>query len=399
MGCGGYQDEGPSCRAVVMVVPTLGKRCGISDYSRSLARELTRLGLDVKLVPFEPAGLYWEGQGAPSGQALRPGTIAHFQYQYVLYDIEELRLVLGRLRRAGIPFVATVHEFSPAYQEYNRFLLGEFDGIIVHSALMRDLICGTCLGCSGSPEMHGRPRVKMVPMGCEVVPGVSREAARAHLGIAPGEFALGFFGFMLPHKGIPNLIKAFVMLKERYPRLKCFIFAPEAPYVSSRNYGAVVASEIERLGLGPRLSLVRDYLPDAVVVKNLSAMDVVVLPYEDRGVIGVSSAMRTVMSAGCPAVVTDTPFFHDLSAEVVKIKTGSPGDIAIAVSRILDNRGLREDLARKVAEFVARNSWARSAEKHLGFYRGVTRGEAARSEVTHGAVARAEAVRGAVARG
>ncbi|HHY47931.1 MAG TPA: glycosyltransferase [Firmicutes bacterium] len=377
MGCGDCRDESTPCRAVLMVVPTLGKRCGISDYSRSLARELRRLGLDVRLVTFDPLhfrGSFGPGKGSwNSGRgssSIGGGTVVHFQYQYVLYNLDELRRTIEHSRRAGMPSVVTVHEFGQAYQEYNRFLLREFDGIIVHSALMRHLVCGSYPGGPGGSgtQQGSAPRIEVVPMGCEVMPGLDRKAARARLGISPGEPALGFFGFMLPHKGISNLIRASVILKEKYPSLRCFIFAPDAPYVSSRRYGTWIESEVEKLKVGSYLRLFRDYLPETVVIDNLSAMDVVVLPYEDRGMTGVSSAARTVLAVGCPTVVTDTAFFHDLSSEVVKVKTGSPEGIAAAVSRIFDDKGLQQDLRTKMADFVARNSWARSAERHVWFY-------------------------------
>ncbi|NPV53568.1 MAG: glycosyltransferase [Firmicutes bacterium] len=350
----GYQEHRrETMMRVGMVVPSLGKRCGISEYSRALAGELENLGGYVRLIPSC-------GVEAATRIIEQELTLAHFQFEYVLYDIGLLAKTVERLAQAGVSAVATMHDFTPGLVNYNRFIIQGFPDIIVHSQqLARELLMRL--------TSRDGERVHVIPMGCPSYKLKDEQDVRAALGLGPGP-AIGFFGFMLPQKGIIELAMAFKELRRDFPEMQCFIFSSLAPYTSSKRYLAEVESEFTRLGLWEGVILRKEYLPEEEVVQLLHAMDINILPYYDRGFIGTSAAVRTLMAARKPVIATDVPFFSDLDGEIYKIRDPDPGNIVRAVKLLLGDRTLRDRLVSQAGEYVERNSWPNIARRHLKLY-------------------------------
>lgn len=341
-----------SAPRVCMVVPSWGKRCGIYSYAQVLVGELKRMGLQVEVAPFcSAAALVLLFQ-------TRTFDLVHFQYEYVLYNINELSFVAGFLRSLGVPAVLTAHDFTAGLVQHNTVVASAFSRLIVHSPQAR----AAYIGAGAAAE-----DVVVIPMGCTRYPLQDEKDVRARLGLASGP-SVGFFGFMLPHKGIIELALAVRDLRMSNPSLKCFMFSSVAPYASSRTYAARVRETFTRLGLWDGVVLKEDYLPEAEVVNFLSAMDVNVLPYRDHGFIGTSAAARTVMAAGKPMVVTDVPFFSDLGDEVYKIRFATPQDLAMAIITLLSDASLREKLMLRMQATLDRLSWSNAVRRHMAVY-------------------------------
>ncbi|MGE5592479.1 MAG: glycosyltransferase, partial [Betaproteobacteria bacterium] len=339
---------------VLMVAPSLGKPCGISDYTRALVEHLRGCGVSATVIGsgwreallplFRQAGA--GGTAPDSSQDIRGGDrgdridVVHFQYEFVLYDFNELTSTVAALRAAGVPVVATAHDFTPGLSRYNEVVARLFSRIIVHSREARDAYCGV----GADPA-----RVAVIPMGC------SRYALNGEaldIGARP---AVGFFGFCLPHKGMIELAAAAREVRRSHPGLRCFMLSSVAPYHSSRAFSAKLVETLDRSGLADCVTLIRDYLPEFEAVELLHAMDVNVLPYRDHGLIGTSAAARTVIAARRPMIVTDVPFFSDLGPEVYKIPSADPSEIAKALRRVLSDAQLRAELVRRMDEFLERN--------------------------------------------
>ncbi|MDK2930708.1 MAG: hypothetical protein PWR07_839 [Bacillota bacterium] len=367
---------------VLMVVPSWGKRCGISDYARALVEHLGDCGVEATVVPSGSGEVLLPlfrslGCNGDDGSAQRPSRdlsqnaadtgrvdIVHFQYEFVLYDINELSSAVAVLRGGGMPVVVTAHDFAPGLIRHNGLVARAFSRLIVHSHEARAAYCGM-----GADPAH----VAVIPMGCNTysfdgeVAGVGAlDEEVTGVGAKP---AVGFFGFCLPHKGMIELAMAVQEVRRTYPSLKCFMLSSVAPYHSSRTFATRLKETLSRLELSDAVTLIDDYLPEREAVRFLHAMDVNVLPYHDHGLIGTSAAARTVMAARRPMIVTDVPFFSDLGPEVYKIPSADPGEIAKALRRLLGDPALRAGLTRRMDEFLRRNDWSSVALKHAELYR------------------------------
>ncbi|MCR4402378.1 MAG: glycosyltransferase [Firmicutes bacterium] len=367
----GGGSRGPAKRRVarvLMVVPSWGKPCGISEYARALTEHLGHSGVEAVVVtsastegilPF----LRGSGSRVRDGNAGASGvTVVHFQYEFVLYNISELSSTVSALRALGVPVIATAHDFAPGLARSNEFVARAFHHLIVHSHETRAEYCRV----GADPE-----RTTVIPMGCR------KYSFDGETAIVETRPAVGFFGFCLPHKGIIELAIAVQEVRRTHPGLKCFMLSSIAPYHSSRTFAAQLDETMARLGVSDSVTIIRDYLPEPEAVRILHAMDVNVLPYRDHGLIGTSAAARTVMSAERPMIVTDVPFFSDLGGEVYKIPSAHPCEIAKGLRRLLEDPELRAELVERMGDFLKRNHWSGIALKHAELYERLAEEDAA----------------------
>lgn len=335
---------------VILVVPTWGQRCGVAEYARGLAEAL-RGRCDV-LVARSPA------EAVATAVSGRP-CVVHFQYHYVLYDIRELTAALQALRKlAGCARVATLHEFNPGLPRPNTVIIENFQAIVVHSALTSRML--TAVGAD--PR-----RVSTIPIGCPPPAPPVREETRASLAIGPSP-AVGYSGFALPHKGIVELAEAVQAVRRSYPGLRCFMFAPNAPYESSRLFLRTIAGEFNRRGLWDGVILRSEFVEEHQLVSLLAAMDINVLPYKSRHFCGSSSSFAVMMSAGRPTIVTDVPAFSGVTSEALKIPDSSCESISRAITTLLADPDLRERLSVAASRYAVSNSRERSASLHITIY-------------------------------
>lgn len=135
---------------------------------------------------------------------------------------------------------------------------------------------------------------------------ISKEEARKSIGVPPsGRYAL-FFGFIRDYKGLDLLLEAFAD-----PRLKTLnaklIVAGEF-YGDPKPY----MDQIERLGIGDRIVLKTDFIPDDQVNLYFSACDIVTQTYKTATQSGVTQIafhfekpMLVTNVGGLPEIVPD----------------------------------------------------------------------------------------------
>ncbi len=323
----------------------------MAEYTRSLAEELRRQGLTVEIATGRA--------GDVLSLVCRGGyRIAHFQFEYRLFDVMGLRYLVSQLRGRGVRVIATVHDFYPGNAAANNLMKAAFGEIIVHSARLAE-------------ELHRlgieRSRVSVIPMGCPKVDLIDEARTRESLGVGPGP-ALGFFGFALPQKGLVELAVAARVLRENvFPHLKVFAFA--APAFFGNEYVHELAGLLESSGLSHGFALRSEYLSIPEVVNYLHAMDINILPYKEVSYIGTSSAVRVLMAAEKPIVTTDIPYFDDLDGEVLKIPSPDPARIAEAVLHLMADPARREEMVSRIRRYVEDNNWAQIARRHVMLYR------------------------------
>lgn len=351
--CGG--GVAPPVR-VGMVISSLGRPCGVGECSRALVEAMARLGAEVRVIPDGP----WAALPAARGAGL---GLVHFQYEYNLMDAGALAAAIRELARAGIRSVVTVHSWSPEAEAANRVLAAAPCLFIATMPALRLAM----LRWGIAPE-----RVTVIPLGIPAHPPGPREEARARLGLGR-EPAVGFFGFFHRHKGIEKLALAARLARARHPGLRCFVFATAAPNEGSRAARAGLHGFLAAHGLEEVVAVVKEYVPEPEMVRRLHAMDVNVLPYEELAGVQASAAVRTVLAARRPTVVTDTAHFSDLGRAVCRIPDNGPDRIAEAVIRLLDEPVKARALAEEAARLAERLSWDRVARAHLDCYREIRR--------------------------
>jgi glycosyltransferase involved in cell wall biosynthesis len=189
-------------------------------------------------------------------------------------------------------------------------------------------------------------------------PGLTREAARAKLGLE-GRVLL-FFGYVRPYKGLGILLDAFGLYArdEKTARLLVVgeFYEDRGPY----------ERRVKELGLESRVSLVDRYVSDEEVADYFTAGDLLVLPYLSATQSGV---IQIAQSFGLPVVTTDV---GGLPEVVEDGKTGflvPPGNseaLAEAITKFFDG-GWAEVMRPHLKEAAARFSWDPVADAVTSF--------------------------------
>jgi glycosyltransferase involved in cell wall biosynthesis len=341
---------------VLIVCPSWGRACGVADYTRYLIEGFTNIGVHGHVVT-DVAGL----QAALAGGQF---DLVHLQHEYSLFDgvlPGILQACAGRL-----PVIATVHTVtnSPGPAVQNRYLATFCQGIIVHSVHAHNMIANA----GGVPLSL----LMVTNQGCPDYRRTFADPAvvRAELGIPTGEFAVGFFGFAFPQKGIGPLVQAlqqtgvwgFVQASDHW-------LAPGYLREVCQSVGIPVGGALDRIQAG-RVTLSNRHLPFESVGRYMHAMDMIVLPYwSEPTVASTSAAVRAALATHRAVVTTQAAPFSDLTDEVLKIPDGSIAHIRGAIERLRDDHGLRLNLAEKARQYASRNRWEMVARRHIELYR------------------------------
>lgn len=196
---------------------------------------------------------------------------------------------LTRILKRNIPVVWTIHEidnhdsFHP-YLEFlgTRFLSRRVDAIIVHGNEAKRLVAERF-------QISNPALIYVIPHGHYIESyekNISREAARASLGLSPENLVLLFFGHLRPYKGIPEMVAAFKKIDA--PNARLVIAGLPINKAMEDEIGHAVAGD-------PRIKFQPGRVHEDKVQVYMHACDLVVLPYRR---ILTSGAAVLAMSFG-----------------------------------------------------------------------------------------------------
>ena len=160
-------------------------------------------------------------------------------------------------------------------------------------------------------------------------PGPRQRAAKLD-----GKTIIASYGFLLPHKGMPELIEAFAMLAQKDPKLHLLLVNAQYPVPASAELADTCRQRIAQSDLSGRVTLITDFLPDEESLAWLGMADAIVFPYQHTQESS-SAAVRWGLSTGRPVFCTPLSIFEDVSDAV----TFLPGTDSESLSR-----GIRAEL-------------------------------------------------------
>ena len=196
-------------------------------------------------------------------------------------------------------------------------------------------------------------RTAIIPHGVLVFDSELAAARRYPVG---RPFRVGFFGRILPYKGLPLLVEAMEILVRRHRGLELHV-------IGGGNIGDLVP-RLQRLGA----HIDNRWLPESEISAALARLDLLALPYIEASQSGVIAA---ACGAALPVVVTPVGGLleqvHDRDSGIVA-KSGTPEAIAAAIECLVTDAALYERCssgARALA--VGELSWPAIADRLLAF--------------------------------
>lgn len=321
-------------------VSTFNKKCGIAAYSQHL---IDWLDLPVKvLAPFDDAPTAedadnvercWREAGPDRLDGVL-GAVDRFgldmvviQFNYGFYDFASLAGLIDALIDRGVSVIATLHSTIDPDIEPPRALaeiapaLARCDRLLVHS--VHDMNRLKPLGLVDN--------VALFPLG--ILPTSDRKHG-THVPFSRRRaITIGSYGFFLPGKGLLELIKAAVILRDR--GVPVDMIMANAAYPDHISHALIEHAWrlISDKRLNDLIDLQVEFLSDAGSLHLLSRADVIVYPYQDTNE-SASAAVRHGLATGRPVAVTPEPIFDELDDAVFRLPGMSPAAIADGIQQI-----------------------------------------------------------------
>ncbi|MFZ2629565.1 MAG: glycosyltransferase [Rugosibacter sp.] len=345
-------------------VSTWGSRCGIAAYSQHLISGFINDDLHI----FAPSGEItetddppqltrnWAMQSARLDQLIADAAARRLdalviQFNWEFFSLDALAGLLNAMQAAGIKVYIDFHNTRSAPPEFAtaaiRAALASAERLLVHT--LDDLQRLQRMGYTGNLMLFPLAVYPVQPPTAAVLQG-----RRQRLGLQ-GRQIIASYGFLMPHKGLMQLIDAMPALLAARPQLHLLMVnALYSPERSKKEHHSLI-QRIKTLGLTPHVTLQTDFLPEEESLALLKLADLVVFPYQ-QSEESSSAAVRMALAAGCPVAVTPQPIFHDAAAAVAVLPGADPASIASGITQLLagfDQPGNRAAASARATKFAA----------------------------------------------
>lgn len=350
--------------------PGITQDGGIGSYTRTLARQLVKLGHVVHVVtPGSGSTTVDESvtvhqvvlRHVPLLDRLWPGYgQCHYLAKALRQVVAQHRLELVELpnweglgihfqQQSSVPTVVRLHTSSAETQAIDelpstRLLRADVKREYQQAHRAKLLLTHSKAHQATMSAELGIPaeRITLIPHGVEVFPEFVRPAR------VEGPPRLVFLGRMEKRKGTLELLQAMPAILEKHPGTTLTLIGSDRPHCPPRQHGERrthaqwLAEEIpttvqERIRFAGRL-------PQSEVDHLLQTADVFVAPsrYESFGLIYPEAMRWGIPVIGCR--VGGVPEIIEDGVTGLLVEPASPGAIASAVTRLLDSPALREQL-------------------------------------------------------
>ena len=354
-------------------VSTYNVRCGIATYSKHLleffdtdAFEITIIADDQQAIGRESdkiVRLWSNNSGFFSRVTNYLMTNAFdavvFQYNFALYELNELLNTLTCLHDEGVNTFVTFHRTRDL--ENHRALISAQKIIGALHNCTRIFVHGID-DVNRLREFGVTGNVVLLAHGVIDRPALNAAAVASLLGLTDFGPIIGTFGFLLPGKGLTELIHGFCLLLRVYPAAHLLMINADYPTPESQEQRERCQALIRLLELEGNVSLVNEFLGIEEALFLLSACDAIVFPYR-RSEESASGAIRFGLAAGRPVLVTPLPVFSDLSGIVYQLPGTEAKDIAEGIVSLLGDENRKAEVLQRQRDWVRANSWAAQAAR------------------------------------
>ena len=320
-------------------VSTFNTRCGIATYSahllRALPDQVTVLADhsdDLQQPDDQNLRRCWvQGKEDPL-EELR-ATIARenlqtivIQFNYGFYKFAALGRLILWLKATGRQVVLMMHgtDDTPHLPENRiaglRAELALCDRLLVHS--VHDLNRLKQLGLVDTVALfpHGVPDAAPLP-----APALTPDRP----------FVLGTYGFLLPHKGYPELIDALALLRAEGRDVTLRMVNAQYPAPVSADLASALRDRVAEQGLAAYVDLCTGFLEDKDSFQRLSEADLLVFPYRPT-TESASGAVRQALAVSRPIATTPLPIFDDVAGLTVPLPGFSPTAMTAGLGQMID---------------------------------------------------------------
>lgn len=274
------------------------------------------------------------------------------------------------MKAVDVPIVTTFHTlplFPGSKRRDERLaLLTEIVGlsadVIVPTLVSRDFVIS---------KLGGNPsRVYMVHHGAPYIPylvGEEKSAAKDSLGYT-GRVVILTFGLITANKGINFALRAIKQIAARHPEALYVIAGDSHP--SKKGALDEMKAYVAEHNLEDSVTFDTRFLEEKDLIAYLQAADMLVTPYLVPEQIS-SGVLAWAIAAGQPVISTPYHYATEMLAEGrgLFVPMRSVTELASAMSVLIRNPAVRENLSRSAYEFGTHTRWADTAARCMNIYR------------------------------
>ncbi len=289
---------------------------------------------------------------------------AVFQFNFGFFRLSSLARLFERLRVLGIPVFITFHSTMDVVKPDITIRLSEITETLAHACR---LLVHSVHDLNRLKDIGLVDNVTLFPMGLPLPFTGDREAKRRSLGLE-NKTVIASFGYLLPHKGLRELIEAVALLRENVPDAHLLMLNALYPVPESAAEANALRDTIQALHLEESVSLVTDFLDETELLARLACADVIVYPYQQTQE-SASAAVKLGLSSLAPIAVTPLPIFADIATVTHRLPGMTPVEIATGLSEFFarpDRAGFRY----RQQAWVAAHAWPNLSARLDGLIRG-----------------------------
>ena len=275
------------------------------------------------------------------------------QYNFGFIEIYSLGRLIKELKNKGRNVFITFHSVKdvnkPDFKASLRWIKDELslaDRIFVHSIADMNIL----------KDFGLVENVALFPHGVDIKQADRErvEQLRKELNLK-NKKVIAAFGFLLPHKGILELIEVFAILRKKFRNIHLLLLNSLYPIPDSKSYMKECKKKIKELQIEREVTFITDFLPEEEIANYLELADVVVYPYQYTQESS-SAAVRYALSLKKPVLCTPLEIFSDVSDVAFFTEDTSVQSIAEELELLLKNpKSLKEK--QKIIE-----SWLKSVD-------------------------------------
>jgi len=329
-------------------ISSFNTRCGIAEYTHQLSHALPFDTMifanrcdEREWISKDPTNISrcWDMKDDHEHLAALAAAVDNsnvsvlvIQFNFYFFNFDALYLFIARQKQQGRLVIMTLHSTTSPAGDPSKAMtllskaLKACDRVLVHTPADLNQLKAIGVIDRASLFPHGIPTLK----------------SRAKAPIQTNHrrpLLIMSYGFLLPHKGLLELIDAVAILVNEGVPIMLRMLNAEYPDTTSELMRAQTHIRIGQAGIDRQAMLDNRYHSTDECHAQMSSADLLVFPYQHTGESS-SAAVRLGISSGSPVAVTPIAIFEDVSPAVHQL----PGADAQAMAKGL--RALYEQWVR-----------------------------------------------------
>lgn len=275
------------------------------------------------------------------------------QFNFSFFNINSLGRLVDSLHRAGVKILLTLHSSADVYwgEELKTLKdilpqLHKCSRILVH-------------GCNDLNRLKSWGLIDntlLIPHGVQRHDLTAITAPTNYEALA-GKKIISSYGFILPHKGMRQLIEAFSIIHKQDENTHLLLVTAEYPADVSTDEAKVCRDLVDELQLQDHVTMITDFLEHQESLAWLSLADCIVFPYQDTQESS-SAAVRWGLATEKTVLCTPLDIFEDVTGAVQFLPGISPADIAAGIKQVFNLNSFELEAQKiKQKKWLQQHDW------------------------------------------